>query len=528
MTSETSKIYKVEYLCTIDSDGDFCTSIESFSSLLESYEKLKIDGKKLFWGDKEFQVEIYDGKVLNSEHKYFHLKVINPNIENKSDFLSVLKVIRTILSRVNNNQPPEILWDDISSEYAVKSYPIIHELENLMRKLITKFMITKVGLSWTKENIPKEVSESIKNSSASKKQNYIYNTDFIQLSNFLFNEYSMASSDKFIDEIKKAKKIGELNLDELKKIVPLSNWTRYFNPIVQCTSEELKKKWDILYQLRCKVAHNNFMNEDDFNNIIINSSDVKSIIQEAIDNLDKVTIKEEEKEELAENAAINLNKIYGEFVIKWKNIENILSTMSQKNTSKNKVISIIDNIRDLFKKGYITPREYKNFFELRNIRNLIIHDSNFELNEMSLNVFLKDLELWENKLQNISGLVEQSSGVYEISQAKDGQYRFVLKALNGEILLSSELYKDKVSAMNGINAIRNSAQDECNFEIIEAKNGKSYFHLKAKNHQMIGISQFYNDLEEVDLAIELVKKYSQSDKISDLSLDDDSSYSFAE
>ncbi|WP_151762497.1 hypothetical protein, partial [Acinetobacter seifertii] len=219
-------------MCTIKSDGDFCTTISSFSSLLESYEKLKIDGKKLFWGEKEFLLEISDGTVLNSEHKFFHIKLTNNNDENKKEFLSALRVIRTILSKVNNSQPPEILWDDISSEYAVQSYPVIHQLENLMRKLITKFMITKVGLSWTKDNIPKEVSESIKKSNAAKKQNYIYYTDFIQLSNFLFKEYTTANVDEFVEKIKKANDVSDLNLEELKKIVPLSNWTRYFNPIV--------------------------------------------------------------------------------------------------------------------------------------------------------------------------------------------------------------------------------------------------------------------------------------------------------
>ncbi len=35
------------------------------------------------------------------------------------------------------------------------------------------------------------------------------------------------------------------------------------------------------------------------------------------------------------------------------------------------------------------------------------------------------------------------AGWYEISQASDGQYRFILKAGNGEPILNSELYKAK-------------------------------------------------------------------------------------
>lgn len=393
MTSETIKSQKVEYLCTIDSDGDFCTTKSSFCSLLESYEKLKIENNKLFWDGKEFQLEIYDGTVLNSTHKFFHLKLINTASENKSEFLSALKVIRKILSKVNNNQPPEILWDDISSEYAIQAYPVIHELENLMRKLITKFMITKVGLSWTKDNIPKEVAESIKKANSSKKQNYIYDTDFIQLSNFLFKDYTVARVEEFIEKIKKANEVSDLNLDELKKIVPQSNWTRYFNPIVECTSEELSSKWDKLYSLRCKVAHNNFMEEEDFNNLLKTSDSVKSIIQDAINNLDKVSINEEDKEDLAESAAINLNKMYGDFVVKWKIVLDILNTLTVRN-NKN-YFSDIEVLSLILKKGYINESEYKNFQELKAIRNLIVHDSNFEISEMSLNSALKDLAVWE-------------------------------------------------------------------------------------------------------------------------------------
>ncbi len=43
-----------------------------------------------------------------------------------------------------------------------------------------------------------------------------------------------------------------------------------------------------------------------------------------------------------------------------------------------------------------------------------------------------------------------SSGHYEIKKAKNGQYHFNLKASNGEIILSSEMYASKASAENGI------------------------------------------------------------------------------
>ncbi len=516
MTSERSKSYKVEYLSTINSDGDFCTNISSFCSLLESYEKLKIEGNKLFWGDKEFFLEIYDGTILNSNHKFFHLKIINSNNENKTDFLSVLRVIRTIVSKVNNNQPPEILWDDISSEYAVQAYPVIHELENLMRKLITKFMITKVGLSWTKDNIPKEVSESIRNTNTSKKQNYIYDTDFIQLSNFLFKDYTTANAEEFVDKIKKAKNVNELNLDDLKKIVPLSNWTRYFNPIVECTSDELSTKWDKLYKLRCKVAHNNFMDEEDFNNLIINSNAVKSIIQNAIDNLDQVSIKEEEKEELAENAAINLNKMYGEFVLKWKDLINIINSITPFFSNSVRAYTGYDGVNYLFKAGYVTENELNKFEELKNLRNLIVHDSNFELNEMALNSALKDLVLLEKKLAYIASIGDYKTGIFEINETVDGHFRLVLKAPHGLTLLIGESLKTKDAAMKLAELIKINASSSINFELNETTTGKYYFNLKENSKRILATSIFFSDEISRRSTIELVKNYCQTAKIIDL------------
>ncbi len=110
------------------------------------------------------------------------------------------------------------------------------------------------------------------------------------------------------------------------------------------------------------------------------------------------------------------------------------------------------------------------------------------------------------------------AGWYEISQAKDGQYRFVLKAGNGEIILTSELYKAKASAHNGIESVQKNSADESRYERLEAKNGKPYFNLKAANHQIIGTSQFYGSEQSRDKGIESVKNNGCSENIKDLTV----------
>ncbi|MNH24639.1 hypothetical protein D3C79_845880 [compost metagenome] len=102
-----------------------------------------------------------------------------------------------------------------------------------------------------------------------------------------------------------------------------------------------------------------------------------------------------------------------------------------------------------------------------------------------------------------------------MNTSSDGQYRFVLKAGNGEIILTSELYKAKGSAESGIASVQaNSGVDE-RYEKKEASNGKFHFNLKAANHQVIGTSQMYASTQSRDAGIASVKSNGSSKTIKD-------------
>ncbi len=51
------------------------------------------------------------------------------------------------------------------------------------------------------------------------------------------------------------------------------------------------------------------------------------------------------------------------------------------------------------------------------------------------------------------------AGKFEIKEAKNGQYVFNLKAGNGEIIATSEMYTSKAAAQNGIESVRKNATD---------------------------------------------------------------------
>ena len=107
------------------------------------------------------------------------------------------------------------------------------------------------------------------------------------------------------------------------------------------------------------------------------------------------------------------------------------------------------------------------------------------------------------------------SGWFELNKSSDGQFRFVLKAGNGEIILTSELYTSKSAAENGIASVRtNSPQDE-RYEKKTASNGKFHFNLRAGNHQVIGSSQLYATEQSRDKGIASVKTNGSSQTVKD-------------
>jgi uncharacterized protein len=109
----------------------------------------------------------------------------------------------------------------------------------------------------------------------------------------------------------------------------------------------------------------------------------------------------------------------------------------------------------------------------------------------------------------------QMAGWFELSKSTDGQFRFVLKAGNGEIILTSELYRAKSSAETGIASVQTNCATDDRYERKTAVNGKAYFNLKAANSQVIGTSQMYASTTSREDGISSVKLNGSSKTIKD-------------
>ncbi|MGC5702808.1 YegP family protein [Pseudomonas sp. NFXW11] len=109
------------------------------------------------------------------------------------------------------------------------------------------------------------------------------------------------------------------------------------------------------------------------------------------------------------------------------------------------------------------------------------------------------------------------SGWYELKKNSSGQFHFVLKAANAEVILSSEHYSSRASAESGIASVQVNSPLDGRYERKSAKDGKPYFNLKAANGQTIGSSETYSSEAARDKGIASVKANGPSHNIKDLS-----------
>ncbi len=106
-------------------------------------------------------------------------------------------------------------------------------------------------------------------------------------------------------------------------------------------------------------------------------------------------------------------------------------------------------------------------------------------------------------------------GKFEISKRKNGEFQFNLKATNGQVILASEGYSTKASCENGIESVKKNSQDENKFDKKTSSNGKHYFNLKATNGQIIGTSEMYESAAGRDNGIASVRNNAPEASVED-------------
>jgi uncharacterized protein YegP (UPF0339 family) len=105
---------------------------------------------------------------------------------------------------------------------------------------------------------------------------------------------------------------------------------------------------------------------------------------------------------------------------------------------------------------------------------------------------------------------------FKLKTTSNAQFRFVLHAGNGEPILTSETYTTKASAVNGIESVRENAPIDARYERKDASNGRPMFNLKASNGQVIGTSEIYSTEAARESGIHAVKQDAPAAPVDDL------------
>lgn len=106
---------------------------------------------------------------------------------------------------------------------------------------------------------------------------------------------------------------------------------------------------------------------------------------------------------------------------------------------------------------------------------------------------------------------------FEVYQSgKKNEFRFRLKADNGQTILSSEGYTSKASCLNGIDSVKKNAADPKRFNKTTTPTNMFRFSLTAANNQIIGVSQNYKSESGRDNGIESVKRNAPNAEIKEV------------
>jgi hypothetical protein len=118
-------------------------------------------------------------------------------------------------------------------------------------------------------------------------------------------------------------------------------------------------------------------------------------------------------------------------------------------------------------------------------------------------------------------------GKFIVKQVSSG-YKFDLKANNGETIATSEVYSSKSACLGGVESVKNNApvaavEDQTADPVVSAKNpkfevyadkaGEFRFRLKARNGEIIAVSEGYKSKSSCQNGIESVRKNAKDSTI---------------
>jgi len=317
---------KIEYLL-IKTDNDFCSTTEQFKSLLLSNKRISMNETSIQFSGVSLGFTLTEQAVVWKKKKeiifYFSVSAEEDNIDKLEDF-------DILLHRINDNCGCQFIintiWDDVSVYYTNQLYPSMVEVENLLRKVIYRFMIKTAGSAWFENTVPNDVKAAILKAAEKNRmeelplENQLYLADFIQLGWFFFEKYTTRPlNQNSIQELRRIVDEKETSEEKLKSFLETyeakSNWERYFAEKIEV--DRLNDKWQELYGYRNCVAHAKRMSSKEFEIACLRINEVKTAFEKCLDHIDDVEMTEEEAEAVQEVAKETISRPQKQYRTSW-------------------------------------------------------------------------------------------------------------------------------------------------------------------------------------------------------------------
>lgn len=396
-------------------------------SLWKKKEIVELSGtKKIVDNDQKLEVKFQSvdtSSTLNDLiEAAFIIRIKGEDFKELENFrLNFLIHLRKKLNFTNIR----ILRDDVSTKISNDIYPLINQVENLLRRYLVKFFTQKIGVDWWEVTAPKSIIDKIGLRKGNEKNfatlvdTDVTLIDFDDLGELIYKQTTgFNKQENIITRVMKSESIDDLNI--LKQELQ-GNYTKYFKEAFQ--DNNFEKKWKTLFEIRNKVAHNNLFILQDFESAQQLVADLTKIINDAESKIDefKFSIEEQEALRQATIEAVKVAESHNE--TKEKTLERYGLT----------VIGKIDLPVDQFDDDYESP--FKIISEEQLLKELEIAERTLVKN----NLTYVGLKAFVTKILGNKGYsfgptyslvnILRDKGIIEIYDAQDNQNIFQTKGI---------------------------------------------------------------------------------------------------
>ena len=215
----------------------------------------------------EMEYKVVKHGVSRGEANVFHL-TLSLACSKKQKCAEVLEAVNVKFTECSEIRPYHVVvsYDDISTYYCNRAYPLFHEFERQIRNLVFKLLTKTFGAFWLDKTVSQELKNNLKvkmrmNDKNAREEKLIeialHEMDMFQLEQYLFGDTRDVDPSQLLDVHLSREALAEMDKDQITSALESgrakSIWDRYFAPKI--TVPELKEKLGLIRINRNKVAH---------------------------------------------------------------------------------------------------------------------------------------------------------------------------------------------------------------------------------------------------------------------------------